>query len=268
MKGHALHTRLRNAGMVLLVFLCPLLLNKLSAQPVNEWIQSGNQSFKSGEFTKAIDQYNQALQKDSLSAIALYNRSVAGFKMKEEPAAQQDWLKLLKNENKTVQQHSSYNLGVSYSKSYEMAKEAEEKGYVSVDLKTNSKEKTRKADMVTVKLGPNASKEMMAAGKAYLLDQSIEAYKQALRLNPEDQQARENLQKALLEQKRNQSPKKKEQDNKKPKPEPQQQNQQQRSKMNQREAERQLKLLQQKEKEVKEKMQQKQSKGGGQPKDW
>lgn len=96
------------------------------------------------------------------------------------------------------------------------------------------------------------------------LEESIEAYKNALRQNPDDKEARENLQKALLELKKK-SPQKK--DNKQKK----QQNQQQKPqpKMNQKEAEQRLKLLEQKEKEVQERLQKEKSKsGGGQPRDW
>jgi len=95
------------------------------------------------------------------------------------------------------------------------------------------------------------------------LEESIEAYKNALRQNPDDKEARENLQKALLELKKKTPPKK---DDKK-KQQPQQQKPQ--PKMNQKEAEQRLKLLEQKEKEVQERLQKEKSKtGGGQPKDW
>src|SRR5438552_2550506 len=54
------------------------------------------------------------------------------------------------------------------------------------------------------------------------LEESIEAYKQALRLEPNDQEARENLQKALLELKKKQSSSQQQKQNKnqeqKPKP--------------------------------------------------
>jgi Ca-activated chloride channel homolog len=93
------------------------------------------------------------------------------------------------------------------------------------------------------------------------LDESIEAYKNALRQNPNDNEARENLQKALMElKKRNPPPPPKE--NKK-----QQKKQQQQPKMNQKEAEQRLKLLEQKEKEVQERLQ-KSKTGAAQQKDW
>lgn len=95
------------------------------------------------------------------------------------------------------------------------------------------------------------------------IEESIEAYKDALRQDPADEQARENLQKALLELKKKNPPPKKE-DKKQ-----QQNKQQQQPKMNQKEAEQRLKLLEQKEKEVQQRLQKEKSKqGGGQPKDW
>ena len=98
------------------------------------------------------------------------------------------------------------------------------------------------------------------------LEESIEAYKNALRNDPSDKQARENLQKALLELKKKEPPPPKKEDKKKS---PQQQKQQQQPKMNQKEAEQRLKLMEQKEKEVQQRLQKEKSKqGGGQAKDW
>lgn len=89
------------------------------------------------------------------------------------------------------------------------------------------------------------------------LEGSIEAYKNALRLTPDDKEARDNLQKALLELKQRQQQKQKEQ----------QQNQQSQSNMSQKEAERKLNELQEKEKKIQERMQNQQG-GTPQPKDW
>jgi Ca-activated chloride channel homolog len=95
------------------------------------------------------------------------------------------------------------------------------------------------------------------------LEESIEAYKNALRKNPDDTQTRENLQKALLELKKQQQLSSK---NKKPTP---QQPKPSSSKLKKREADQRLKLLQQKEKQVQDKVQKEKTKGGGsQSKDW
>ncbi|MBS1607193.1 MAG: tetratricopeptide repeat protein [Bacteroidetes bacterium] len=101
------------------------------------------------------------------------------------------------------------------------------------------------------------------------LEESIESYKNALRLNPSDTSARENLQKALFELKKKQPPPKKEE----PKPKKQQdqkkQNQQQ-QKMNQKEAEQRLQMMEQKEKQVMQRMQNEKSKSSSNvvAKDW
>ena len=94
------------------------------------------------------------------------------------------------------------------------------------------------------------------------LEGSIEAYKNALRLNPGDTEARENLQKALLELKKKQE--------EKPPPPPKKENQkQQQSRLNSREVEKKLSQLEEKEKQVQQKVQkEKTSTGNSKPKDW
>ncbi len=102
-------------------------------------------------------------------------------------------------------------------------------------------------------------------GKQQKLEESIEAYKNALRQNPVNTEARENLEKALTELKKR-IPPKKEPEKKK---QNQQKDQQQQSKMSPKEAQQRLKLMAQKEKEVQQRIQQEKSKaGGGQTKDW
>src|SRR4051812_29362097 len=95
------------------------------------------------------------------------------------------------------------------------------------------------------------------------LEESIEAYKETLRLDPGDQEARENLQKALLELKKKTPPKKQEEKKKQ-----EQQKQQPKPKISRRDAEQQLKLLEQKEKQVQERLQKNSRTGNAQPKDW
>ncbi|MBK8953187.1 MAG: tetratricopeptide repeat protein [Chitinophagaceae bacterium] len=96
------------------------------------------------------------------------------------------------------------------------------------------------------------------------IETSVEAYKNALRTNPGDNEARENLQKALLELRKKKSQEKKENDQQKKKEE-----QKQQPKMKPKEAEQRLRLLQQKEKEVQQRVQKEKLKGAGsQGKDW
>lgn len=101
-----------------------------------------------------------------------------------------------------------------------------------------------------------AYNEGVAYTKQKNLEASIESYKKALRLNPEDKDARENLQKALSELKKQQQ-------------DQQQQQKKSQSSMSQKEAEQKLNLLQQKEKQLQEKLQnQNRQKGGKQAQDW
>lgn len=114
--------------------------------------------------------------------------------------------------------------------------------------------------------------------KQQKLQESIEAWKNALKLDSEDREARENLQKALIEQKKqqpkeepkkeNKDKKKQENQNKKDKenqPPPPAQKQ---SKLTKKQVEQLLKALAQKEKEVQQKLQSKNSSPTRQEKDW
>jgi Ca-activated chloride channel homolog len=83
------------------------------------------------------------------------------------------------------------------------------------------------------------------------LDASIESYKKALRLNPNDKEARENLEKALLQKKNQQSSQQKKSQ----------------SSMSQKEAEQKLDMLNQKEKQLHQRKD-KEQQGSGQAQDW
>ena len=115
----------------------------------------------------------------------------------------------------------------------------------------------------------------VALSKQQKLQESIDAWKESLKLDATDNDARENLQKALMELKKQQEQQKNNEDkNKKDKKDdqkqkqPEQKPQQQQSKLNKQQVEQLLKALEQKEKEIQQKMQ----KGSPQPnkpeKDW
>ena len=94
--------------------------------------------------------------------------------------------------------------------------------------------------------------------------ESIEAYKNALKINPADEDARFNLQKALTELKKQSQNQEQKQPQQK-----QQQKQKQQNKLDKRKIEQYLKSLEQKEQEVQRKIQQNRSRSVTQPeKDW
>ncbi|MDQ6813517.1 MAG: tetratricopeptide repeat protein [Bacteroidota bacterium] len=102
------------------------------------------------------------------------------------------------------------------------------------------------------------------------LQESIDAYKDALRLIPTDEEVRQNLQKALNElkkQQQQQQPKqdKKKQDKNKQNPDDQPQN---KSKLNQKQAEQMLNSLRQEEKKLQQGVQKRNNTGGANKKDW
>jgi tetratricopeptide (TPR) repeat protein len=116
--------------------------------------------------------------------------------------------------------------------------------------------------------------------KQQKLQESIEAWKNALRLNANDEDARENLQKALMQlkqqqqqqqqqQKNKKEEKKDKKDEKKDQQEQPQQPKPQPSRLNKQQVEQYLKTLAQKEKEIQDKMNQSKVKAPNQPdKDW
>ena len=156
-------------------------------------------------------------------------------------AERQYRLALKTDPNNQVAQH---NLAIAL---YRQKKNDEAKDVLK-DISTNGKGKYVRSSAY-YNAGVIATKEKDLEG-------SIEAYKNALRLTPDDKEARDNLQKALLELKQRQQQRQKEQ----------QQNQSQ-SNMSQKEAERKLNDLQEKEKKIQERMQNQQG-GTPQPKDW
>jgi Ca-activated chloride channel homolog len=109
----------------------------------------------------------------------------------------------------------------------------------------------------------------VALSKQNKLEESIAAYKQAVIMNPGDEDARVNLQKALAEWKKKQPPPEKKEDPKKKKEKKQNQQQQQKNQMTKKEVEQRMKALSQREQMVQQKMQQNRTRTAGkQEKDW
>ena len=92
----------------------------------------------------------------------------------------------------------------------------------------------------------------VAYSKMKNLDASIESFKKALRINPNDKEARENLEKALLQKKNQKSSS---------------QQQKSQSNMSQKEAQQKLDMLNQKEKQLHQRKD-KEQQGSGQAQDW
>jgi tetratricopeptide (TPR) repeat protein len=162
------------------------------------------------------------------------------------------------------------SMWVSAEKAYDMATDGKYR-YIALMNKGNALYRQKKYDDAIKAYRAAAetkNKDLMLRSGAFYnagvvfssqkkIRESIEEYKKALRLNPDDQKARENLQKALLEQKQSggggssqqQSP-----------------NQ---SDMSKSQAQKQLDKLEQKEKNISEKMSKEKSPSGGSAgRDW
>ena len=148
-----------------------------------------------------------------------------------------------------------YNLGNAQFRNNQFG-EAEKEYTATLTNTTNDKDFKQKA---TYNKG-------VALSKQKKLLESIEAYKEAVKLNPADADARFNLQKALSELKKQTEgdQQKQQQKQQKPQPKPQQQ-----PKTNKRQIEQWLNSLRQKEQEVQRKIQENRSRSVTRPeKDW
>ena len=166
------------------------------------------------------------------------------YKQKQYEEAEREYRKALEKDSSNTT--AQFNLGNSI---YRAGKPAEA-SIVFNDIAAKEKDSVMRANAF-YNTGVMLTKQQK-------LEESIEAYKNALRNNSTDKEARENLQKALIELKKRNPPKK---ENEKQKKQP-------KSKMNQKEAEQKLKLLQQKEKEIQERLQKNSKSAGSLPKDW
>ena len=127
------------------------------------------------------------------------------------------------------------------------------------------------------KLNSFVALDKTAEDQAKKIDESIDAWKNALRLNPADSDARENLVKALLEKKKQEQQNKKDKPDKKKSDDKQKKEQNkpdntpkpQQSKLSKQQVEQYLRSLEQREKDVQDKMNQNKTHTLSQPdKDW
>ncbi len=180
------------------------------------------------------------------------------YKQKQFDKAAEEYLKVTDKSNENV--NAQYNLGNAFYRSNKV--EAAEKVFDGVAENSNAK---------PIKTNAFYNKGVTLSNQKKL-EESIEAYKQALRLTPTDIEARENLQKALNELKKDQQQKpdpkddkKKNNDKKDPKEEPEKN----KSSLNKKQAEQMLNALRQEEKAIQKDLQKSKNKGGGVPeKDW
>ncbi|MEJ7626387.1 MAG: VWA domain-containing protein [Ferruginibacter sp.] len=179
----------------------------------------------------------------------LVKKGNAEFKRKDHPAAIISYKKAA--EMNTDNQAAIYNLGGALYKNGDSSK-----AITTYEVATKS-----------AKDPLDKSNAFYNKGVVYhnskKLPECIEAYKSALRINPNDEDARQNLQKALQEQKQKQSggSNQDKNKNKSPKPQP--------SKLSQQDAEDKLSALQQKEKNIHDRLKKTSANASDKPeKDW
>src|SRR5258706_4164708 len=186
------------------------------AQPVNNYIQKGNDAYHKGDFTNAIENYKNALRKEPENNTARFNLANALQKQNEIEDSKKNYDEVIeKADNTSIRAESQYNKALAYIKEKD-------------------------------------------------LQNAIAAFKESLKQNPSDDDARENLQKALDELKKRQ------QQNPQPNKQQQQQNPHKQKKpplLNKEMMEKKFNELRNQKKQLQKKLQAKT--GNGQPeKDW
>lgn len=164
------------------------------------------------------------------------------YKKQQYTDAQKEFSKI--EENDSLNQIARYNLANTF---YRLGKKEE-----AIKLFDQISAKSTDSSFISTL----AYNEGVVLSNEQNLEESIAAYKKSLLLNPDNEQARENLQKALVELKKKNTP-------------PEKKPQQQPPKINPRDAAQKLKQLEQKEKQVQQKVQKEKSASSvSKPKDW
>jgi Ca-activated chloride channel family protein len=189
----------------------------------------------------------------SQKATQLIEKGNVSYKQKQFAKAKEEYNKALqKDQSNSVAQFNSGNASQRMNKFEEAAKSFEAAA-------ANAKDPLTKAQALY-----NQSVALIKQNK---LTEAIQALKSSLRLNPNDNDTRENLQRALKELQKQQQPqqndKQKNKNNKKPKDQPQKP----KSNLNEEEADRRLKELAKEEKNLQKDLQKKNS-SARQLKDW
>jgi Ca-activated chloride channel family protein len=131
-------------------------LANINAQPVNNYIQKGNEAYRKGDFSNAVENYKTALRKDPENNTARFNLANALQRQNETNEAKKKYDEIIENKDaNSLKAASNYNKGLTYIKEKDLA-------------------------------------------------QAINSFKESLKENPNDDEARENLQKALNELKKSQ----------------------------------------------------------------
>ncbi len=179
------------------------------------------------------------------------------YKKQQFDKAAEQYQKATDLDEKNVK--AQYNLGNALYKTKK--NDAAEKAF-SLAAENTKDEKLRSRALYNK--GVSLSRQKKLAG-------SIDAYKETLRLAPQDEEARENLQKAINDLKKQPPPQqsKDQQDkNKKQENKDQSKPEQNKSKLNQKQVEQMLNALRQDEKKLQQDLQKKNLNGGSNGKDW
>jgi Ca-activated chloride channel family protein len=206
-----------------------------SAQQVNSLLKKGNDAYKKQQYTEAAGAYQSALSKAPASEIGQYNLGNAFYRGKKLDEAAEAYEKAART---TPAPDAAKARGAAGAAGAADSKIYRQQAYYNEGVALQQQKK---------------------------LPECIDAYKNALKLDPADQDARFNLQRALQQQKQDQQQQqqqkknqpqnqKQKQQQKQQQKQDQQQQQQQQNKLTRQQADQLLKTMEQKEKDLQDKM--------------
>jgi len=209
---------------VFIILLGLSITSSVWAQQERKYIRKGNQAYEKNEFNKADVQYRKALEKNNNSFEAKFNIGDELYKQGKYKEAVQQFQNITSlAKNKQEKAKIYHNIGNALLEAHQQVANADTNGY---------------------------------------LQQSIDAYKMALKNNPEDMDTKYNLSYALKMQKKQQQQKKNKKNNKKNNKNQKNKKQQQKNQdnKNKKKQDQKQKQKQQKNKQVQKQKKQKMSK--------
>ena len=107
-------------------------------------INSGNSSYKKGEYDKALEKYRDAEISDPNSPVVPYNMGAANYKLDNYDEAVSDFRKAIASKDKTIAGRAYYNLG---NAAFKQNKTDEAVDYYKKALELNPKDEDAKYNL-------------------------------------------------------------------------------------------------------------------------
>lgn len=172
-----------------------LLVTSSSLSQVTNLVYDGNQLYQEGKYAEADSLYKLAIAEVDSFAPALYNHGLALYRLNEFSSAASQFESIISSGNEEHKANSYFNLGNTRLKQWYKTDATLASLKMDIDnLSQETPEVTQnKMDNFLLKDSLLNTQKKILEDKTKLLDAALESYKNCLRHNPEDNDARYNL---------------------------------------------------------------------------